>query len=167
MSDTHWHLPLTSAIYSTRVKSCAAYPLTEKMHNVRVACCFIGVKMKTSAKEKAPQIALRNFSKDIMGEDQYICFWWRGSSMQSSTYFTTVFLLVMRRWCHYKGFIPFLDIRRYKNWDHETSSWKYLFKDLFHQFSWSTKYLILHPELPLGLKLNICSSIGFHLQKGR
>ena len=43
------------------------------MHNVRVACCFIGVKMKTSAKEKAPQIALRNFSKEAVGKGQYIC----------------------------------------------------------------------------------------------
>ena len=28
---------------------------------------------------------------------------------------------------------------------------KYLFKDLFHQFPWSTECLILHTQLPTGL----------------
>ena len=49
-----------------------------------------------------------------------------------------------------KGFSAFLDMRGFKDSDHEISSWKYLSKDLFHQFSWSTKGLILHPELPSG-----------------
>ena len=45
-----------------------------------------------------------------------------------------------------KGFSAFLDMRRYKDWDHEISSWHYLSEDLFHQFSWSTECLPLHPE---------------------
>ena len=38
-----------------------------------------------------------------------------------------------------KGLSAFLDMRRCKDWDHEISSWKYLSKDLFHQFSWNTE----------------------------
>ena len=41
--------------------------------------------------------------------------------------------------------------RRCEDWDHDISSWKYLSKDLFCQFSWSTKCLIPHPESPSGL----------------
>ena len=47
-----------------------------------------------------------------------------------------------------KGFSVFLDVWSRK--DYEISTWKYLSKALFHQFSWSTKCLILHPELPSG-----------------
>ena len=49
-----------------------------------------------------------------------------------------------------KGFSAFLDMRRYKDWDHEISSWHHLSEDLFHQFSWSTECLLLHPEPLLG-----------------
>lgn len=48
-----------------------------------------------------------------------------------------------------KRFDAFLDVWGGKDRDYEISSWKYLSKDLFHQFSWSTKCLILNPELPL------------------
>ena len=48
-----------------------------------------------------------------------------------------------------KGFSAFLDMRGFKDSDHEISSWKYLSKDLFHQFSWSRKCLSL-PEFPWG-----------------
>ena len=41
-------------------------------------------------------------------------------------------------------------MNRYKDWDSESSLSKYLTKDLFHQFPWSTKFLILHPEFPSG-----------------
>ena len=37
------------------------------------------------------------------GGGQYIGFWWMGSSVQSSTYFTEGFLLVSRSWCHHEG----------------------------------------------------------------
>ena len=42
-------------------------------------------------------------SKDTVGEGQYIRFRWRGSSVQSSAYFTKGFLLVTRSWCHHEG----------------------------------------------------------------
>ena len=40
-----------------------------------------------------------------------------------------------------KGFSAFLEMRC-KDWDHEIISWKYLSKDLFHQFPWSAKCLL-------------------------
>ena len=42
----------------------------KKMHNVRVANCFIGGKIRTAARETAPQIALRNCSKEAAGKDK-------------------------------------------------------------------------------------------------
>ena len=50
-------------------------------HNVRVVSCFIWVKMRMTAWETAPQIALRDCSKEAVGRNQYIRFWWRGSSV--------------------------------------------------------------------------------------
>ena len=55
-----------------------------------------------------------------------------------------------------------IDMRRCKDWDHETSSWKHLSKDLFHQCPWSTEYLAFQPEFPSG------HVAGLHLQsRGR
>ena len=47
-----------------------------------------------------------------------------------------------------KGFSAFLGMRKYKDWDHEISSWKYLTTYLLYQFPWSTQCLTLHLELP-------------------
>ena len=61
----------------------------------------------------------------------------------------------------HEGFSAFLDTRRYKDWDPEISSQKYLSKDLFHQFLWSTGCLTLYPEFPAGvLKVSRWSSTG-------
>ena len=43
---------------------------------------FYWGKVKTAALETAPQIALRDCSKEVVGEGQYVRFWWRGSSVQ-------------------------------------------------------------------------------------
>ena len=64
---------------------------------------FIWGKMRTAARETAPRIALRDCSEKTVGEGQYRRFWLRGSSAQSSVYFTEGFLLVMRGWCHHEG----------------------------------------------------------------
>ena len=45
------------------------------MHNMRVASCFTWGKMRTAARETAPQIALRDCSKEAVGEDEYVRFW--------------------------------------------------------------------------------------------
>ena len=74
---------------------------TKTMHNMQVNF-YLG-KMRTSAQEIAYQIALRDSSKEAVGEDQHMRFWWRGSSVQSSAYFIGGFLLVMRSWYHREG----------------------------------------------------------------
>ena len=47
----------------------------KKMHSVKGKLSFIWGKMRTVAWKTAPQIALRDCSKDIVGESQYIRFW--------------------------------------------------------------------------------------------
>ena len=44
---------------------------TKKMYNLRVAS-FIWGKMRTAAWEKAPQLALRDCSKEAVSEGQYM-----------------------------------------------------------------------------------------------
>ena len=55
-----------------------------------------GGKMRTAAWEAAPQIALRDCSKEVVGEDQYIRFWRRPSLEPLSTHFIKGILLVVR-----------------------------------------------------------------------
>ena len=52
---------------------------------------FIWGKMRTAAWETAPQVALRDCSKESVMQGQYIRLWWMESSMPSSTHFTKVF----------------------------------------------------------------------------
>ena len=74
--------------------------------------------MRTAAQETAPQIGLRDCSKETVGEGQYIRFWWSGCSGNQALTLQKVFLLVMRNWYHY----CFLDMRRYKDRDQEIRS---------------------------------------------
>ena len=48
---------------------------------------FIGGKVRTAAQETAPQIALKNCSKEAGGKGEYVIFGEEGGYMQSSTYF--------------------------------------------------------------------------------
>ena len=124
--------------------------------------------MRTSAWKTAPQIALRDCSKQVVREGQYIRFWWRTSPMQSSTHFAEGFLLVRRSWCHHEGFSAFLNMKRCKDWDLEVSSWKHISKDLFHHIPWSTEcHIHLLNCLEGILKVNSCSCPGFNLSRGR
>ena len=76
----------------------------KKIYHVWVASdVLFGGKMRTAAQETASQTALRHCSKEVVGQGQYIRFWWRGSSVQSSTYFTEGFLLVTRSFSNYEG----------------------------------------------------------------
>ena len=59
--------------------------------------------MRTAAQETASQRALRHCSKEVAGQGQYRRFWWRGNSVQSSTYFIEGFLLVTRSFSNYEG----------------------------------------------------------------
>ena len=67
----------------------------------RCELSFIWGKMRTAAQETAPQITQKLLQRDSGGRS--VWFWWRGSSVQSSTYFTKGFLLVTRSWCHHEG----------------------------------------------------------------
>ena len=60
-----------------------------------------------------------------------------------------IFLLVTMNWCHHRGFSVFLVMKRFKDWDHEISSWKYLSEDLLHQFPWCKECLTLFTMNPL------------------
>ena len=51
--------------------------------------------MRTAARETAPQIALRNCSKEVgMGEVRIYLIWVKGKYIQSNIYFSRRFLLV-------------------------------------------------------------------------
>ena len=52
---------------------------------------FIWGTMRTAAWEIAPQIALRNCSEEVVGESQYMWFWWRGSSCTQALIFPEAF----------------------------------------------------------------------------
>ena len=129
---------------------------------------FIWDKMRTAAWETAPQIALRDCSKQVMGEGQYIRFWWRGNSMKSSAYFIRDFLLVWVIDVIMKEFSAFLDNEEMQGLE----SWNQFLKisvrrpvppdSLEHRAPWSSHWM------PSGvLKVNSCSSIGFSLHRGR
>ena len=79
------------------------------MHNVRdVSEVFIWRKMRTAAQETAPQIALRNSSKEARGKIQYICDFGEGGMHATKHIFfqklsTSEALLVKRNNRHHKG----------------------------------------------------------------
>ena len=71
----------------------------------RCELSFIWGKMRTAAQETAPQITQKLLQRDSGGRS--VWFWWRGSSVQSSTYFTKRFLRVVRNW-RYKPLVVVL-----------------------------------------------------------
>ena len=76
--------------------------------------------------------------------------WWKGTSVQSSTYLTKDFLPVKRSWCHHEGnesFSRYEEMQGLGTWNQFLKN-IWLSEDLFHQFPWSTKCVILDPELP-------------------
>ena len=99
--------------------------------------------MKTAAWETAPQIALRDCSKEAVEEGQNIRFWWRGSLVHSIAYLTKDFMLVTRSWCHHKGihcFSRYEEVRGSGSWN---------------QF---LKTSIRRPVLPVSLKHRVSLS---------
>ena len=81
------------------------------LKNVQCESCklsFIRGKMSTAARETAPQIALRNCSKENGGKDKW--FWWMGSTCNHACFFQkgsdslVKLLLVMRNSPHHEGF---------------------------------------------------------------
>ena len=64
----------------------------------------------------------------------YMGFWWRGSTCNQAHIFCKRFLPSLGAIITMKEFSALLDMRKYKNWAHKISSWKYLSEELFCQF---------------------------------
>ena len=114
-------------------QNCVPGSLLSTLKNVQSEGCFIWGKMKIIAWKRAPQIALRNCSKEagrgrgVGGRELvFMWFWWRESTWNQAHIFCKRFLLVTGSSCHMKNFNVFLDVRRHKNRTHRISSWKYL-----------------------------------------
>lgn len=72
------------------------------MHSVRAVAYYLVQNEDCSLGDSATARS-EGLMQRGTGEGPYIRFWWRGSLMQSSTYFTKTFLLVTRSWWHHKG----------------------------------------------------------------
>ena len=79
-----------------QLKRCAMRELGVKFYLGQNEDCRLGDSTSDS---------LRDCSEEAVGESQYIRFWWRGSSIQSSTYFinTKSYLLITGSWCRHEG----------------------------------------------------------------
>ena len=102
------------------------------------------------AQETAPQIALRDCSRKSWGKvNILICDFVEGGVQCSQVLILqNIFRLSQGADVTMKGFTAFLDWRKCKGWVRELSSWKYLSKDLFHQFPWSPLPWMPLPPLP-------------------
>ena len=60
--------------------------------------------MKTAAQETEPQIALRNCSEEVEGEEQYICDFGEGRVHAVKHIFFQKLLLCMKENHHHEGF---------------------------------------------------------------
>ena len=93
---------------------------------------FIWGKMETAALEPAPQIALRNCSKEAGEKDSIYVIFGEGEIHAMKHFFQKASAsivkssLVKRNSVTMKDFSGFLDMRRCKNWAHKISSWEYL-----------------------------------------
>ena len=131
---------------------------------------FTWGKMRTAAGETEAQIALRDCSKEVAGESQYLRFWWRGNSMQSSAYFTKDFLLVTRSWRHHEGIeciSRYEEIQGLGSWNQFLKISNHV-KTCFTSFpgAQSASLSTLYPP-HRALKVSSCSSAGFSLCRGR
>ena len=113
--------------------------LKKRMNKVSIVSCFIARQMRTAAWKTAPQVALRNCSKEAGGEGQYICdFGKRGVDVfkhaHTHTYTHAHIYILLFFWSlcwsqetviTMKNVSAFLDMRRYKNEAQKISSRKY------------------------------------------
>ena len=63
------------------------YCQLKKMHDVRVASCFIWGQIEDCSGDTAFQIALRNCSKEVGGKVNIYAILLKGEYMQSSSFF--------------------------------------------------------------------------------
>ena len=132
--------------------------------------------MRTADQETAPQIALRNCSKGWRWEINIHVILVKGKYIQSSTYvFQKTSASLMKSWetvDTMKDFSAFLDLRRYKNWAHKISFWKYLtiWKPVLPVFSWAQRASCLPSTLNSFqgmLKISNCISTWFNPCRAR
>ena len=71
--------------------------------------------MRTAALNSAPQVALRDCSKEAGEKVSIEVIFVKGEYMQSSRFFCRMFLLVTKSSHHHEGLQCFLDMMRYKN----------------------------------------------------
>ena len=143
---------------------------------MRVASCFIWAKMRVATGETAPQIAVRNCSKEAGGKGQYICeFWWRENTCNQAHIFQFSASLmntslITRNSVTMKDFSTFLDMKRCKNWAHKISSWEYLtvWRPVLPIFpEHRVPHFCSPPWTPLGVLKISSRSTWFNPSKGR
>ena len=140
------------------------------------ACCQL-----KDAQHKSCELALlgakrglqpgrqRLFSKETLGEGQYITFRWRESSMQSSAYFTKGFLLIIRSRCHHGRiwcFSRYVEMEGLGSWNQFPQIANYL-KVCSTSFpgAQNASFSTLN-SLQGILKVSSCSGTGFSLCRG-
>ena len=96
--------------------------------------------------------------------------WWRGSSVQSSTYFMKGFLLLMRSWCHHARiycFSRYEEMQGLGSWNQCLRIFNYV-KTCSISFPGArTASRSTLNSLQGGLRVNSCGSTGFNLHRGR
>ena len=78
--------------------------------------------MRTASRETAPQIALRNCSKEEVAEGQYTRFGEGEFQCSHALTLRKVFCQSPGADVTMMGFSAFLDMKRCKDWDHEITS---------------------------------------------
>ena len=88
---------------------------------------FIWVKMRTTTQDSTSDSCEKLLQRGSWGWFVYMWFWWRGGTWNQAFFFFfwRRFLLVTRSSHQHEGFNAFLNLRRYRNRAHKTSSWKY------------------------------------------
>ena len=117
------------------------------------------------------QIALGNCSKKVVGEGQYIWFWWSRGLMQPSTYFTKGFLLVgheelMPPWRDLVCFSRYEEVQGFGSW--KSAPENIYLKTCSTSFPEAQNALFSSLNSLQGvLKVNNCSSTGLNLHRSR
>ena len=102
---------------NSQLKTCTTWELQVK---------FYWGKRRTEALETAPQIALKGCSIEVVEEGQYVIYCEGGVQWNQALILQKVFCSSWGADVTMKAINAFLDVRRYKDWDHEIRYWKYL-----------------------------------------
>ena len=96
---------------------------------------YLGPNEDCSPGDSISDSSEKRLQRGSGGRSVYMWFWWRRSTCnRAHIFFVQGFCQSRGAVVTIKDFSAFLDMRRYKNWAHKISSWKYLSEDLFCQF---------------------------------